>query len=73
MRNVTSCASSYGGSNRKTVTPHLDGQSKAYLRIQLKAFTNGSRINDIHNQMRNVARQMTPEKIDETVKYYAQR
>jgi cytochrome c553 len=31
----------------------------------------GSRQNDINEQMRNVARAMTPEEIDQAAKYYA--
>jgi cytochrome c553 len=39
----------------------------------LQAFADGSRKNDIHGQMRNIARQMTPEEIDIVAKYYSQR
>ncbi|TFW08981.1 cytochrome c4 [Oxalobacteraceae bacterium OM1] len=73
MRNVAPCASCHGGSDRKTATPLLDGEPEAYIRAQLIAFANGSRHNDIGGQMRNVARQMTPEEIDLVARYYAQR
>lgn len=73
MRNIAPCASCHGGSDRKTATPSLDGEPAAYLRAQLKAFADGSRHNDIGGQMRNVARQMTPEEIETVVSYYSRR
>jgi cytochrome c553 len=42
-----------------------------YLRAELKAFANGERRNDIGEQMRNVARAMTPEEIDAASRFYA--
>jgi len=73
MRNIAPCASCHGGSEQKTATPYLDGQPESYLRSQLLAFAKGTRKNDIHGQMRYIARQMTKEEIEETAKYYAQR
>jgi cytochrome c553 len=73
MRNIAPCASCHGESEQKTATPHLEGQSAIYLRAQLQAFIDGSRKNDINGQMRNIARQMSKEEIEDTVKYYAQR
>ncbi len=73
MRNIAPCASCHGGSDRKTATPSLDGEPEAYLRAQLKAFADGTRRNDIGGQMRNVARQMTPEEIETVVSYYSRR
>ena len=51
----------------------LEGQPAAYLRAQLKAFASGARRNDISEQMRNVARRMTPEEIDAASRFYADR
>ncbi|RZI44722.1 c-type cytochrome [Herbaspirillum sp. HC18] len=73
MRNVAPCISCHGGSDKKTATPLLDGEPEAYLRTQLLAFADGTRRNDIGGQMRNVARQMTREEIEQAVRYYAQR
>ena len=73
MRNIAPCASCHGGSDRKTASPTLEGEPEAYIRAQLQAFANGTRKNDISGQMRNVARQMTPEEIDLVAKYYSQR
>jgi cytochrome c553 len=42
-------------------------------KAQLQAFATGARRNDISEQMRNIARQMTPAEIDEAARYYAGR
>lgn len=73
MRNVAPCASCHGGSEVKASAPLLDGEPEAYLRNQLLAFANGTRGNDIDGQMRNVARQMTRQEIEDVVRYYSQR
>lgn len=73
MRNIAPCVACHGGSDRKTASPTLDGEPEIYLRTQLLAFANGSRSNDISQQMRNIARQMTPEEINLVARYYAQR
>ena len=43
----------------------------ANVAAQMRAFASGARHNDINEQMRNVARQMTPAEIDSVAKYYA--
>ncbi len=73
MRNIPGCASCHGTTDAKLGTPWLDGQSAVYLKDQLEAFTTGARRNDISEQMRNVARQMTAGEIDEAARYYASR
>jgi len=73
MRNIAPCASCHGGSDRKTASPTLEGEPEVYIRTQLQAFANGTRHNDISGQMRNIARQMTPEEIATVAKYYSQR
>ena len=45
--------------------------SAAYVKAQLQAFASGARRNDISQQMRNVARRMTPEEIDQAAEWYA--
>ena len=50
----------------------LEGQPMAYLRAQLETFASGARHNDIDEQMRNVAREMTPREIDAASRYYAE-
>jgi cytochrome c553 len=73
MRNVPACASCHGTTDAKLGTPWLDGQSATYIKAQLQAFATGTRRNDISEQMRNIARQMTPAEIDEAARYYASR
>jgi cytochrome c553 len=55
----------------KAGSPWLEGQSAVYIKSQLDAFASGARRNDISEQMRNVARQMTPEEIQEAAQYFA--
>jgi cytochrome c553 len=71
MRNVPACSSCHGTNDSKLGTPWLDGQSAAYIKAQLQAFATGARRNDISEQMRNIARQMTTAEIDEASRYYA--
>jgi cytochrome c553 len=73
MRNVSTCSSCHGTTDAKLGTPWLDGQSAVYLKAQLQAFATGARHNDISEQMRNIARQMTSTEIDEAARYYAGR
>ena len=73
MRNVPECSSCHGTTDAKLGTPWLDGQSSLYIKVQLQAFTTGARRNDISEQMRNIARQMTPAEIDQAAHYYASR
>jgi cytochrome c553 len=70
-RGIAPCGSCHGSIENKLGSPWLEGQSELYLKTQLTAFVSGSRQNDINEQMRNVARAMTPEEIDQAAKYYA--
>ena len=71
MRNIAPCATCHGGINTKAGSAWLEGQSPVYLRVQLQAFVSGTRHNDISQQMRNVARGMTPAEVDQAAAYYA--
>ena len=71
MRNIAPCATCHGGIDNKAGSAWLEGQSPVYLRAQLQAFVSGTRHNDISQQMRNVARGMTPAEIDQAAAYYA--
>jgi cytochrome c553 len=73
MRNIAACASCHGIADAKLGTPWLEGQSAVYLKAQLQAFVTGARRNDISEQMRNIARQMTAAEIDDAAHYYASR
>jgi len=71
MRNIAPCGSCHGGMVNKLGAPWLSPQPRSYLKDQLEAFAQGTRHNDISAQMRNIARNMTPDEIDAAVGYYA--
>ena len=71
MRNIAPCASCHGAADHKIGTPWLEGEPAVYIRAQLQAFASGERHNDISEQMRNVARQMSAQEIEESARYYA--
>lgn len=71
MRNIAPCGACHGELSNKIGAPWLEGQPIAYLHAQLDAFANGTRRNDIDQQMRNVVRGMTPEEITAASRYYA--
>jgi cytochrome c553 len=71
MRNNAACAACHGGIDHKAGAPWLEGMPAAYSKGQLQAFANDTRHNDINEQMRNVARNMTPDEIDAAATYYA--
>ena len=71
MRGIAPCGSCHGSLDNKAGSPWLEGQSEAYLKAQLRAFASSRRTNDISEQMRNIARAMTPDEIDQAAAYYA--
>jgi cytochrome c553 len=73
LRNIPTCGSCHGALDNKAGSPWLEGQPEPYIKSQLEAFASGTRHNDISQQMRNVARQMTHEEIDAAAHYYGSR
>lgn len=71
IRGIAPCGSCHGSLDNKTGSPWLEGQSEVYLKAQIIAFATGERRNDISQQMRNIARAMTPQEIDAAAAYYA--
>jgi cytochrome c553 len=71
LRGIAPCGSCHGSIENKRGSPWLEGQSEQYIKAQLIAFASGGRRNDISEQMRNVARAMTPAEMGEAAKYYA--
>jgi cytochrome c553 len=71
LRGIAPCGSCHGSLDNKPGSPWLEGQSQTYMKAQLQSFASGQRHNDISQQMRNVARVMTPQEIDEAAAYYA--
>jgi cytochrome c553 len=70
MRNIAPCGACHGELGNKIGAPWLEGEPVTYLRAQLGAFADGTRRNDIDQQMRNVARGMTPAEITAASRYY---
>ena len=73
MRGIAPCGACHGELANKPGAAWLEGQPLVYLRTQLEAFSSGARHNDIGEQMRNVARGMTPAEIDAASQFYAYR
>ena len=73
MRGIAPCGACHGELDSKAGAAWLEGQPEVYLRTQLEAFATGARRNDIGEQMRNIARRMTPEEIDAASRFYAER
>jgi cytochrome c553 len=71
LRGIAPCGSCHGALDNKVGSPWLEGQSALYIKTQLESFASGERRNDISQQMRNIARSMTPEEIEEAAQYYA--
>src|SRR5579859_6060149 len=62
-RGIPPCAACHGPSARKLGAPALQGQHTAYIERQLAAFAQGVRKNDINEQMRVIARELTPDEM----------
>lgn len=71
LRGIAPCGACHGALDNKTGSPWLEGQPAAYVKAQLQAFAKGERRNDISEQMRNIARAMTPQEIDAAANWYA--
>jgi cytochrome c553 len=73
LRGIAPCGACHGTLDNKVGSPWLEGQPAAYIKAQLQAFASGARKNDIGQQMRNIARQLTPQEIEEIAAYYSAR
>lgn len=71
MRSIASCAACHGPLGVTAGSPELRGQQRAYLEQEMQAFKSGTRRNDISEQMRNVARELTGQEIAMLAAYYA--
>jgi cytochrome c553 len=71
LRGIAPCAACHGPLGFTPGAPGLRGQQRAYLEEQLQAFAAGTRRNDISEQMRSVARQLTSEEIAVLATYYS--
>jgi cytochrome c553 len=71
MRGIAPCGACHGTVESKAGAAWLGGQPAVYLHAQIVAFASGARRNDIGEQMRNIARRMTPDEINATSRFYA--
>lgn len=69
-RGIAPCAACHGPSGHKLGAPTLQGQRSAYIAHQLTAFATGGRQNDINEQMRVVAKRLTPEERDALAAFF---
>jgi cytochrome c553 len=71
LRNIAPCVSCHGGIDQKFGAPWLEGMPKGYVQQELRQFRSGQRGNDPEGVMRNVARAMTDQEIEEVATFYA--
>ena len=62
-RGIPPCAGCHGPLGHKIGAPALTGQHAAYIAWQLSDFAQGARQNDINEQMRMPAGQLTPDEM----------
>jgi cytochrome c553 len=70
-RGIGACGSCHGPSGYKRGAPALASQNSSYLERQTAAFAQGSRHNDINEQMRSVAAALTDAERASVAQYYA--
>jgi len=69
-RGIPPCAACHGPDAQKLGAPPLHGQHGEYIERQLAAFAEGMRKNDINEQMRVIAQQLTPAEMHAVAVYY---
>jgi cytochrome c553 len=69
-RGIPPCAACHGPGGHKVGAPALQGQHSAYIERQLAAFAQGMRQNDINEQMRTIAAQLTQDEMHALAVYY---
>jgi len=69
-RGIPPCAACHGPGDHKLGAPQLKTQQPAYIERQLAAFAQGFRQNDINEQMRTIAVQLTPEEMRVVAEFY---
>jgi cytochrome c553 len=70
QRTIAPCAACHGPIGRKIGAPPLKDQQAAYIERQLASFAQGIRENDISEQMRVIAKQLTPGEIQALSAFY---
>ena len=69
-RRIPPCAACHGPGDHKLGAPQLKTQQPAYIERQLAAFAQGFRQNDINEQMRTIAAQLTPDEMHLIAEFY---
>ena len=72
-RGIPPCAACHGPGAEKLGAPGLRGQQAEYIERQLAAFAQGMRQNDINQQMRVIAHELTPAEMHAVAAYYGAR
>jgi cytochrome c553 len=70
QRGIAPCSACHGPGGYKIGAPALAGQYAAYIERQLAGFAQGIRHNDIYEQMRAIARQLTPDEMKAVAVFY---
>jgi cytochrome c553 len=70
QRGIPPCSACHGPGGFKLGAPALQGQHAAYIERQLGEFAQGIRQNDIFEQMRAIAKQLTPEEMHALATFY---
>jgi cytochrome c553 len=69
-RGIPPCSACHGPGGHKLGAPALQGQHAAYIERQLAAFAQDMRQNDINQQMRTIAKQLTPAEMHAIAVHY---
>jgi cytochrome c553 len=70
QRGIAPCSACHGPGGFRLGAPPLTGQYTAYIERQLGSFAQGIRHNDIYEQMRAIARQLTPDEMKALAEFY---
>ena len=70
QRGIPPCTACHSPNGYKIGAPPLAGQQAAYIERQLAAFAQGLRQNDINEQMRTIAKQLTPGEMHALAAFY---
>jgi len=73
QRGIPPCSACHGPGGYKLGAPALQGQHADYIERQLAAFAQGIRQNDIFEQMRMIAKQLTPDEMHAVATFYGGR
>jgi cytochrome c553 len=72
-RGLPPCTACHGPGSVKLGAPRLHGQQAAYIERQLAAFAEGIRKNDINEEMRTIASQLTSSEMHRLAEFYGSR